>query len=241
MTHQPRRFASKTSFIAAAAVLGAVSWSETAAAQSDVTVFAGGKLDVADSAYAGAAVGLPGSIDGKGWAVRGSIYTGGYEYESGSTTIDADFTGGQAELVYRYGSGATWGSVGAGYRYVDTDLSPADPGNRREGGQGEMIVSLDGGHVAGPWRVDWYGSYGFRLDDYDALVSLTHTVGSSGRIRAGLEVAADGDSNYSAYHIGPVVGFKMGEQAEFQISAGLSDGDDRSSDGYVRVGFYRSF
>lgn len=241
MTHQPRRFASKTSFIAAAAVLGAVSWSETAAAQSDVTVFAGGKLDVADSAYAGAAVGLPGSIDGKGWAVRGSIYTGGYEYESGSTTIDADFTGGQAELVYRYGSGPTWGSVGVGYRYVDTDLSPADPGNRREGGQGEMIVSLDGGHVAGPWRVDWYGSYGFRLDDYDALVSLTHTVGSSGRIRAGLEVAADGDSNYSAYHIGPVVGFKMGEQAEFQISAGLSDGDDRSSDGYVRVGFYRSF
>lgn len=77
-----------------------------------------------------------------------------------------------------------------------------------------MIVSLDGGHVSGPWRVDWYGSYGFRLDDYDALASLTHTVGSSGRVRAGLEIAADGDSNYSAYHIGPVLGVKVGDQAD---------------------------
>lgn len=241
MTDQPRRLASKTSFAAVLTALSAMGWGGTAAAQSDVTVFAGGKLDVADSAYAGASVGLPGSVDGKGWAVRGSIYTGGYDYQNGPTTIEADFTGGQAELVYRFGSGPTWGSVGVGYRYVDTDLSPGDPGNRREGGQGEMIVSLDGGHVSGPWRVDWYGSYGFQLDDYDALASLTHTVGSSGRVRAGLEIAADGDSNYSAYHIGPVLGVKVGDQAEFQISAGLSDGDDRGSDGYVRVGFYRSF
>lgn len=241
MTDQPRRLASKTSFAAVLTALSAMGWAGTAAAQSDVTVFAGGKLDVADSGYAGASIGLPGSVNGKGWAVRGSVYTGGYDYQSGPTTIDADFTGAQAELIYRFGSGPTWGSVGVGYRYVDTDLSPGDPGNRREGGQGEMIVSLDGGHVAGPWRVDWYGSYGFQLDDYDALASLTHTVGSSGRVRAGLEIAADGDSNYSAYHIGPVLGVKVGDQAEFQISAGLSDGDDRGSDGYVRVGFYRSF
>ena len=213
MTAQPLRLASKTSFAVALAVLGATVWAESAAAQSDVTVFAGGKLDVADSAYAGASVGLPGSVDGKGWALRGSVYAGGYDYQSGPTTIDADFTGGQAELIYRFGSGPTWGSVGVGYRYVDTDLSPGDAGNRRDGGQGELIVSLDGGHVAGPWRVDWYGSYGFQLDDYDALASLTHTVGSSGRVRAGLEVAADGDSNYSAYHIGPVLGVKVGDQA----------------------------
>ncbi len=241
MTAHLRRLALKTSFAAALFVLGAAGWTGSAAAQSDVTVFAGGKLDVADSAYAGATVGLPGAVDGKGWAVRGAVYTGSYDYQSGPTTIDADFTGGQAEVIYRYGSGPTWGNVGVGYRYVDTDLSPADPGNRRDGGEGEVMVSLDGGHVAGPWRVDWYGSYGFQLDDYDALASLTHTVGSSGRFRAGLEVAADGDSNYSAYHVGPVLGVKVGEEAEFQISAGLSDGDDRGSDGYVRVGFYRSF
>ncbi|MNN89542.1 hypothetical protein D3C81_2073730 [compost metagenome] len=70
---------------------------------------------------------------------------------------------------------------------------------------------------------------------------MTHTVGSSGRVRAGLEIAADGDSNYSAYHVGPVLGFKVGDQGEFQISAGLSDGDNRDSDGYVRVGFYHNF
>ena len=240
MTDRPRRLASKTSLVAALIVMGAVGWSGTAAAQSDFTVFAGGKLDVADSAYVGATVGVPGSADNKGWAVRGVVYTGGYDYKNGPTTIDADFTGGQAELIYRFGTGPTWGSVGLGYRYVDTDLSPGDPGNRRDGGQGEMMVSLDGGHVAGPWRVDWYGSYGFRLDDYDALASVTHTIGASGRLRAGLEIAADGDSNYSAYHVGPVLGVKVGDQSEFQISAGLSDGDDRGSSGYVRVAFYRS-
>ncbi len=241
MTDLRRRLASRTAITAATAMVGAACWTSAAVAQSDVTIFAGGKIDVADSAYAGATFGLPGSVDNRGWAVRGAVFTGGYEYNSGPTTIDADFTGAQAELVYRYGSGPTWGSLGLGYRYVDTDLSPADPGNRRDGGEGEVMVSLDGGHVAGPWRVDWYGSYGFTLDDYDALVSLTHTVGSSGRMRLGLEVAADGDSNYSAYHVGPVLGVKVGDQAEFQISAGLSDGDDRDSDGYVRVGFYRSF
>lgn len=93
MTDQPRRLASKTSFAAVLTALSAMGWGGTAAAQSDVTVFAGGKLDVADSAYAGASVGLPGSVDGKGWAVRGSIYTGGYDYQNGPTTIEADFTG----------------------------------------------------------------------------------------------------------------------------------------------------
>ena len=241
MTDHRRRFASKTSIATALVALGVVGWSGTAAAQSDVTVFAGGKLDVADSAYAGVTIGLPGSVDNKGWAVRGAVYTGGYDYLNGSTTINADFTGGQAELIYRFGSGPTWGSVGVGYRYVDTDLSPGDPGNRRDGGQGEMMVSLDGGHVAGPWRADWYGSYGFQLDDYDAFASLTHTVGASGRVRAGLEVAADGDSNYSAYHVGPIIGVKIDDKSEVQFSAGYSDGDDRGSDGYVRIGFYRSF
>lgn len=241
MTDLRRRLASKSSFAAVLIIACATGWSGAAAAQSDVTIFAGGKLDVADSAFVGATVGVPGSIDNKGWAVRGAVYTGSYDYKSGPTTIDADFTGAQAELIYRFGSGPTWGSVGAGYRYVDTDLSPGDPGNRRDGGQGEMMVSLDGGHVSGPWRVDWYGSYGFKLDDYDALASLTHTVGSSGRLRAGVEIAADGDSNYTAYHLGPVLGVKVGDKAEFQVSAGLSDGDDRGSSGYVRVGFYRSF
>ena len=241
MTDHRRRLASKTSFAAALVALGAAGWSGSAAAQSDVTIFAGGKLDVADSAYAGATVGLPGSVDRKGLALRGAVYTGSYDYLNGSTTIDADFTGGQAELIYRFGTGPTWGSVGLGYRYVDTDLSPGDPGNRRSGGQGEMMVSLDGGHVAGPWRVDWNGSYGFRLDDYDALASLTHTIGSSGRLRAGMEIAADGDSNYSAYHVGPMLGVKVGEDAEFQLSAGFSDGDNRGSQAYGRIGFYRSF
>lgn len=226
---------------AAAFACSAAAWAGPASAQSDVTVFAGGKLDVADSAYAGATIGLPGSTDSRGLALRGSVFTGSYDYRSGPAEIDADFTGAQAELVYRFGNGPTWGSVGVGYRYVDTDLSPADAGNRRDGGQGELIVSTDGGHVSGPWRVDWYGSYGFQLDDYDALVSLTHQAGSSGRVRVGMEIAAEGDSNYNAYHVGPMVGFKLDERSEIQVSAGLSDGDSRDSQAYVRLGFYRSF
>lgn len=225
--------------------LGLVTLTVTAAghasAQSNLTVFAGGKLDVADSAYAGAAVGLPGSTESRGLALRGAVFAGSYEYDAAGTPIDADFTGAQVELAWRYSTGDTWGSVGVGYRYTDTDLSPADPGNRRDGGQGEAIISVDGGHVSGPWRVDWYGSYGFQLDDYDALASVTHQIGASGRMRLGLEVGADGDSNYSAYRVGPVLGVKLDDRSEIQLSAGYSDGDQRDSDGYVRIGFYRSF
>lgn len=241
MPHRRRPMTSLAAPAAAALVCAGVAWVGPASAQSDVTVFAGGQLDVADSAYAGATIGLPGSVDSKGFAVRASIYTGSYDYNSGPNEIAADFTGAQAELIYRFGNGPTWGSVGIGYRYVDTDLSPADPGNRRDGGQGGVIVSLDGGHVSGPWRVDWYGSYGFELDDYNALASLTHQVGSSGRVRLGMEVAAEGDTNYNAYHIGPVAGFKLNDKSEIQVSVGLSDGDQRSSQAYVRLGFYRSF
>lgn len=212
-----------------------------ASAQSDVTVFAGGKLDVADLAYAGAAVGLPGSRDGRGLALRGAVFTGSYEYDAAGTPIDADFTGAQVELAWRFSSGSSWGSVGVGYRYTDTDLSPPDPGNRRDGGEGQAIISVDGGHVTGPWRVDWYGSYGVGLDDYDVQASATHAVGASNRMRLGLEVGADGDSNYSAYRVGPVLGVKLDDRSEIQISAGYSDGDERDSQGYVRIGFYRAF
>ncbi|GAA0769111.1 cellulose biosynthesis protein BcsS [Brevundimonas olei] len=241
MPHRRRPMTSLAALTAAAFACAAVAWVDPASAQSDVTIFAGGQLDVADSAYAGATIGLPGSVDSRGFAVRGSVYTGSYDYNSDPNEIDADFTGAQAELIYRFGSGPTWGSVGVGYRYVDTDLSPADPGNRRDGGQGGVIVSLDGGHVSGPWRVDWYGAYGFELDDYNALVSLTHQVGSSGRVRLGMEVAAEGDTNYNAYHVGPVAGFKLNDRSEIQVSVGLSDGDERDSQAYLRVGFYRSF
>ncbi len=211
------------------------------ASQNDVTVFAGGKLDVADSAYAGAAIGLPGSNQGRGLALRGAVFTGSYEYDAAGTPIDADFTGAQIELAWRYSSADTWGSVGVGYRYTDTDLSPPDPGNRRDGGQGEAIVSVDGGHVSGPWRVDWYGSYGFRLDDYDAQASVTHSIGTLKLLRVGVEVGADGDSNYSAYRVGPMLGLRLDDRSEIQLSAGYSDGDQRDSQGYVRIGFYRSF
>lgn len=212
-----------------------------ASAQSNVTVFAGGKLDVADSAYAGAAVGLPGSSENHGLALRGAVFAGSYDYDAVGTPVEADFTGGQVELAWRFSSGDTWGSVGVGYRYTDTDLSPADPGNRRDGGQGQAVVSVDGGHVSGAWRVDWYGSYGTRLDDYDVQASVTHAVGTSSRMRLGLEVGAEGDSNYSAYRVGPVLGVKLDDRSEIQIAAGYSDGDERDSQGYVRIGFFRSF
>lgn len=241
MPHHRRPMTGLSALAAVALACTGVAWAGTASAQSDVTVFAGGKLDVADSAYAGATIGLPGSVDSKGLALRGAVFTGTYDYRSGPAKIDADFTGAQTELVYRFGAGPTWGSVGVGYRYVDTDLSPADPGNRRDGGQGELIVSTDGGHVSGPWRFDWYGSYGFRLDDYDGLVSLTHEAGTSGRLRVGMEVAAEGDTNYNAYHVGPMAGFKLDDRSEVQVSVGFSDGDNRDSQAYLRLGFYRSF
>ena len=212
---------------------------QSAVAEDHFQISGGGQIDFADFGFLGLTAALPGSALGRGFAVRGSGFTGNYSYSSGTHVVNGDFTGGEADAVYEFSGTHYWLDAIAGARYVDTSLSPFDPGNRRHGRQGEAAFGADGGYVTGPWRVDYYGEYGTRLDDYLGRVSLTHRI--TGRIRAGAEFSAEGDPTYDLQRVGPYLGVALDSRSEIQVSAGASHETGQGEGGYLRVLIYRSF
>jgi hypothetical protein len=210
-------------------------------AQERVIISGGGDLDNSSDGYVGATVALPDSQIGQGLAVRGSVFGGTYDYRGGASNqrINARFGGGELDLIYQLTRGGFWLNGGIGGRYVDTTLSPRDPSNRRSGSQGEVALVVDGGYVSGPWRTDWYASYGTRLEDIQGRLSLTHAL--AGPWRGGLEAEAEGDPTYGEQRVGPIAAFAFSKSSEVQVSGGFSDGTVRGLGGYMRVGFYTGF
>ncbi len=210
-----------------------------AAAHDHLVAFAGGQLDYARSAYAGTTLRLTSGSAVHGFAVRAVGFFGDYEYQSVHRRIAGDFQGGELDAVYRVFRRDFWLNAALGIRYVNADLSPADPNNRRHGAQGEIAASVDGGKVSGALRTDWYGSYGYRLEDYSVRFSLTHAAGS--RWRAGTEISVEGDPTYSLQRGGAFAAFTLDGKSELQASAGISHQSSRDTAGYLRMSIYRSF
>ena len=204
-----------------------------------ILAFGGGEINFADSGFVGAMIPLPSARIGNGFAVRGSGFGGDYSYESSGSKINGTFYGGQVEGVYQFSGSGFWFDVGAGGRYVDTHLTPFDASNRRHGAQGEFEVSVDGGAVRGPWRTDYYGSYGTRLDDYAGRISLTHAI--TDKFRVGAEVGAEGDPTYDLQRVGPYVGYAFNRRSELQMTVGVSRQSGEGEGGYLRVLYYHSF
>lgn len=227
--------------IAALAATSALLLASRAVAQDRLQAFAGGQIDFASYGFVGATAPLPGASLGHGLAVRGSAFGGTYDYRGGPANgrVDATFGGAQLDALYQATGRSWWFDGGVGARYIDTHLSPFDRGNRRHGAQVEAAISADGGGVHGPWRVDYYGSYGTRLDDYAARASLTHAI--TDRLRAGGEVSVEGDPTYDLQRLGPYVGFGLDHWSELQVSAGVSHQSGRDVGGYLRLSAYRSF
>jgi hypothetical protein len=211
-----------------------------ALAQDHAVVFAGGTYDSASYGDVGMQVALPGSVAGRGFAIRGSAFLGGYGYNDGfGQHVDATFGGGELDGVYAI-SGA-WGSADlfAGVRDVDTRLSPADVGNRRRGDKAEFALGTDGDRIYGPWRTDWYGAYGTDLRDYQTRASLTHRFGPVWRL--GAEGAVEGDPTYTLERVGPYAGFRLSAHSEIQGSVGVSHQSGLGEHAYARISWYRSF
>lgn len=209
------------------------------AAQNTVTVYAGGQFGFSNYGYLGGTFALPGSSIGNGFAIRTVGFTGGYDYLHSSTLVHAYFSGAEVDALYQFSSKDFWNEFSAGARYADTSLSPYDPTNRRRGSQVEFAAGVDGGTVSGPWRVDWYGSYGTFLEDYAARLSLTHTLAPG--VRFGAEGYAEGDPTYDLRQVGPYLGIGLGANAELQFSGGFSWQTGRGSRPYLRASVYSTF
>jgi hypothetical protein len=206
-----------------------------------VAISAGWQTDYTNSFFVGSTFALPGAVLGSGPAIRAAVFTGGYSYDTGtpSTRIDATFVGGEIDAMYQYSRPNLWANFSVGVRDINTTLTPFDPTNRRHGVVVEPAAILDGVKIGGPWRADWFASYGTRLQDYEARLGFTHAL--SGNTRAGVETSFDGDPTYNVYRVGPLVGVNLDPRSELQLSAGYCDQSGRNGGAYVRAGFYHRF
>lgn len=226
--------------IAVASGLLALAGPLTALADDQVLFFAGGQADFANYVYMGATVALPGATIGNGIALRGYVDTGGYNYISSDLgLVKANFGGGELDAVYQLSRQNFWSNFAIGANDTYTGLAPYDPNNSLRGQQLEMRVGLDGGKIAGPWRADWFGYYGTRLQDYEARLSVTHSLSSLWRL--GVEGYGEGNPTYHLRQVGPYAGWSLSQRSELQFSVGPAWESGFAPRAYFRALIYQRF
>ncbi|HVN68908.1 MAG TPA: cellulose biosynthesis protein BcsS [Candidatus Binatia bacterium] len=204
--------------LVAVAVAAFLASAARAAHAGDVELFAGGQVDFSNDVYLGAT--LPfGPNDRSGFGVRGYFDTGGYDYIGGGIgTVKATFTGEELDAIYRVMHAKFWSDFGVGFNNTNTSLTPNDPSNPLRGAQTELRLSADGGAISGPWRADWYGYYGTRIQDYAANLGVTHSIAPAWRL--GLDGYSEGNPTYNLYEVGPYAGVSFAKDSELQFSVG---------------------
>ena len=212
-----------------------------ALAQDRGVWFVSGMLEQDLSASAGATFALPGSTLGNGWGARPSIFTSRYMYLSGITPISGQDTGGGVVGLYQISGAWGWANFGAGLRYVDTSLSPADPGNTRQGGRLDGDFVTDGGGISGLWRTDWYMEFGPDQQNYYLRGAESYALNDSGSLRLGFEAGLQGDRNYNRSNVGALLIAGLDSRLEMRLSAGATFQSGRGDQGYVLLGFSQPF
>ncbi|HEY6486340.1 MAG TPA: cellulose biosynthesis protein BcsS [Candidatus Cybelea sp.] len=212
----------------------------TALAADNVEVFTGGQAAFSNYIFMGATVALPGSHIGDGVAVRVYLDNGGYNYNGGTLrTVRANFTGAELDGVYEFSRKNFWSNFALGVNDTYTGLDPYDPSNILRGQQAELRATLDGGIVGGPWRSDWLGYYGTRVQDYQWNVDVTHAVAPKWRL--GAQGYEEGNPTYTLRQLGAFAGLQFNARSELQLSAGEGWESSFSPRAFLRASFYQRF
>jgi hypothetical protein len=175
MSHTPGPDVSRLRVLAvlpcAVALLGALN--APACAQDKGSIFAGGSVGEDRSAFLGGSIALPGATLGHGPAARAILSGGDYHYDSGGQEIKGDYGAADLALLYQFSGAWGYANIGGGAHYADTDLSPNDPGNQRQGSHWDAMVTADGARNMGDFRATAFGSYVFDVEDYYVRADLT--------------------------------------------------------------------
>ncbi|HEY2475433.1 MAG TPA: cellulose biosynthesis protein BcsS [Candidatus Cybelea sp.] len=209
-------------------------------ADDRVEVFMGGQTAFSNYFFMGATVALPGSNIGDGFAVRSYLAAGGYDYNGGTLgTVRANFVGAELDGVYQLTRKNLWSDFALGVNDTYTALNPYDPNNILRGQQVELRVTLDGGTVSGPWRADWFGYYGTRVQDYQSYADVTHAVAPKWRL--GVLGYLEGNPTYTLRQLGALGGLSFSERSELQLAAGEGWETSFAPRAFVRASFYERF
>ena len=206
-------------------------------AHAQTTVFAGATLGEDQSAYLGAQRRLATESAG-GWSVRGGVSAGRYDYDANGVGIDGSFMQVQALVLREWFKGPAYAAVGVGPRFAETRLKPDDPGNEREGGRFDGVVTAEAAWNGELWRANAYAEYG--IDQSAFYTRLVATRRLAGPWRAGVEALAEGDRTYDRLGGGLVLAHGAASSREIRVSIGAMDRDGGSG-AYAAVAWVRSF
>ena len=181
-------------------------------------VFAGATAGKAPSAYLGGAVALPGSVLGRGPALRAVVARNDYRYDNGVARVKARQTVVTLSAVYQLSGDWGYANFAAGATHRNTRLTPDDRNNPNRGAKWNGVAGVDGAASFGRWRVGGSGSYEFDLGEYYGRLELTRTAARS--LRLGAEVVAQGNPMYDRQLYGPVLSYQPSAKWEARISAG---------------------
>ena len=203
--------------------------------------YAGFSSGEGSSGYVGAITALPGSTLGAGLAFRSTISGGNYRYQTAGTDIEADYYGLEVGLVQQWSG--PWGraNVSIGPRFTQTDLSPQDPGNDRQGSRADLAVGTDGARNIGDFQLGWFGSLGLFDESYQLQGRIGRLIVPHSGISAGLEVGLQGDPSYENKSVGVFLSREFTTGWTAQASVGSSERDGGERDAYLSVGGSRAF
>lgn len=220
-----------------AVAVAAMLVSGVASAEPTGVVFTGGTVSDGTSGHVGVIYAWPGNRLGSGFAVRSSVNAGTYHYEASGREIEGRYVGTEAALVYQLSGEWGWANFSAGPRISDTNLSPDDPRNERQGTRFDVGLQSDGAvSLDSRWRLDWLGSIGVRDHAYFGRVGLGRLIGSERGTRVGVEAGVHGDGNYTAPRAGIFTATRLSRKIEGQASVGVRDQKGRDAKPYGTVG-----
>jgi hypothetical protein len=210
------------------------------AADAPVGVWYLGGSSNTPNGYGGVLRSLPGAALGHGFALRATASGGEYDYTAGVGKVTAHYEGGDLALVYQSSGAWGWANLAGGPQYVNTDLSPVDPGNKRRGGRWEASLQSDGEFYFDALRVGWYGQGGLTYGSYDARLHVNYRLGSE-RLRLGVEGGVQGDPTYRLEKVGPTLDIQTNSALTIQIGGGVRLQQSLPTQGFVSLGFSRVF
>ncbi|TAL39348.1 MAG: cellulose biosynthesis protein BcsS [Alphaproteobacteria bacterium] len=217
-----------------------------APAQAATTIVFTG-VDVAHnswSAYLGGVTALSGQdiTSQDGWLARAAIGYGEYDYDRPGilSDVDGDYTDGDLMIGYGHSFGNGRVSAYLGGNYQHHDLSPDDPLNEVEGGEGGVKGQLEFrlapvDHVT----VNAIGSYSTAFENYWSRLDVGYNFGG---FSVGPEVGLYGNDEFNAARFGGQIrdidlGFAAMDLHGGWVNSNRRDGDG----GYGALGFSKLF
>lgn len=172
-----------------------------------------------------------------------------YDYESGLRVITAKAPGAKLMIGGKYFDTGVLLVMTGGLDYRDTSLSPDDTGSSVRGSQtGAVFEVLYLKDLTERSVIELLGSFSTIGDSlwgrarYKHLIPSLSKRSSIRKVYAGIEVIGEGNSDYTAYRIGPLFEIQnISKNISLLFDAGYKHTDSVSSAGYFGIELYHRF